>query len=395
MALAKTRYRVRGLPEIPTEQNKSSKPKKKVADKTEVQWESVRIAIDRPSLDDYLHLSHTWGLQEHWPTCAFINRAQQARPIKSLPMALADQVLGTEDSLTAQIHEKWEHLKTEKSCFEALLKTAKEGTEPDFADDAMSPVCLAFATYLFRGSSSFKKHRAEVLARILSRPEASYLALLSGVWSHDGKMLIDSVRRDPKLAVDAWRYPEFLPLTFRVAPEYIHRNAPHLYSLIQPIHIGIIRSECWTNLAEAANENVMAAAFALALAPGHADNARWTAIIQKDAEAMYWTVRIASQGIDPTSLGYWPHFQKRVRDDAQWGYHWVRDFEPGSAYAFFDAHWPSPWSIELAVDLHLSKSVLLDQHSRTKDSEALKGEYGDALAIWLCNYIKDDENEES
>jgi hypothetical protein len=170
--------------------------------------------------------------------------------------------------------------------------------------------------------------------------------------------------------------------------------APHLYSLVQPIHIGLIREECWSRLVAAAESNRMAAAFALALAPEHTDAAGWFASVKQDVEAMYWAVRIGAQKAEPSSLPYWSRFQLLVRCDPRWGYHWVRDFEPGTPYAFVSDHWPNLWVLELAVDLKLSYSALVTEYDRTKESDAMKGPIGTVVALWLADKtIKVDEED--
>jgi hypothetical protein len=395
MSLAKTRYRVRGLPEMPV----APPPKDpfvsgNLRDKTDVPWEAVRRAVDRPNLSDYLHDAHTWRFERHWPTSDFLRRSEQCRPIKRLPMALAEYMDGREDDLTAEICQAWEKRTRERTSIELLLKTASEGADFSFGRNDLPAVSSALAALFFRGSRSLKQHRAKVLERILQKPEAAYLALLSGAWPEAGGPLIHSVRTDPNLALDVWRYPELMPLTPLVSPDLIHEMAPHLYSVIQPIHIGLIREECWNRLVSAAETNRMAAAFALALAPFHTDAAGWYAAVKQDAEAMYWSVRVGSQRVEPSSLPYWSYFQLLVRCDPRWGYHWVRDFEPGTPYAFISDHWPNLWALELAVDLRLSHSALVSEYERTKESDAMKNPIGTVVTLWLADQaIKVDEED--
>jgi hypothetical protein len=175
-------------------------------DKTDVPWESVRRAIDRPSLSDYLHDAHTWRFERHWPTCDFLRRSEQCRPIKRLPMALAEYMDGREDDLTAEICQAWEKRTRERTSIELLLNTASEGADFSFARNDLPAVSSALAALFFRGSRSLKQHRAKVLERILQKPEAAYLALLSGAWPEAGGPLINCVHSDPNLTLDVWRY---------------------------------------------------------------------------------------------------------------------------------------------------------------------------------------------
>ncbi|MCE0496772.1 MAG: hypothetical protein LV481_02330 [Methylacidiphilales bacterium] len=395
----KPQYRIHGLSELSgrNEPRVKLQPINRITadpppEQGRIPWNKAIQAIEQPHLNNYLYSFDQKTLGKLWPTFSFLDPWMR-RPIKTMPLALAEYFdHGDNDPFVTDIRVEHESQSQEIKNLKQIVAKSRNDQEPTTGN--LSPIASAFAAELYRGSRWLKKHRELIFLKICQHPAAAYVALKSGVWPTDKERLIQALAVDPLLLLRLWKSSGWGETVDHSLVLAALKAAPHLHCLAIHPQVQMSEDEAWNNLITAAKENTMAAAFALALQPCHELATVWQRQIKSDPCAMYWAVRAGGSGEDRKQLPYWETFRQIVRVHPRWGYHWHRDFEPGSAYDFAQWHWPDPWAVEIAADLALSKDWCVKNHQELKIELPTKDPLLVAIILWTADYtLTSDEND--
>ena len=357
----------------------------------DVHFGVVVAALGEVTLPEYLQLRNLRQLRRFWPTCDFFRSRRSPLPVKRMPLAIGEYLLGDEFEFRP-LYRAWHRQKEESDTITELLRRSEAREDLVDLPDEIPPVAAAIASHLFRGSAGFRARRDQLLDHICARPESAYLGLLTGTWPQEIQRLAEVVQGDPRLAMEVLRHPALTEAASHIKLDDALLANPALFALSPYLNVMDAEEEAWSKLEAAAESHPMAAAVALGL---QKCERKWIDIIKGSPEAMYWAVRIGAQTCFPDELPYFEEFRDSVIRNDQWGYHWIRDFESDKAFDFIELHWPDPWAIELAVDLQLSGASMVRHYQQAKEYvQFLTHALADSVTLWVHEFhINRDEHE--
>lgn len=346
--LSTATYRIRGLPEGPATSPKPALPVGETTDPTALLGRVLR-SLSRPHLTDLIyHAKFLPRLAAHWPTFSYFITRSKCSALKDAPIHLGEYMdFSTKDEFCQQIIDVADYQHAEEKAIRALLSQVSEGSEVAMIPE---PLAMALACHLYRGSEWLKQNQNEILKTILQSSSAAYIALCSGFFQGDVTELLTKISEDPRLTLDVSQSPA---LQSRAEEKwFLAALEPYPVQHSMAVFLNGHSQKGLELLHQAAGTHAISAGICLGLEPASERADDWLAIATGSTEAFYWMGKVWTAG--RREIATHPHRLTaitEIRRDLRWHYHWARDVAPEEASMSLSEIWPSPWAVELILDL--------------------------------------------
>jgi hypothetical protein len=340
-------------------------------------------------------------LKAWWPTFGFFARQESPKSIKIHPTALGPALPDShvepstpELEIIEKYYKEQNHQANQIAC--VLTMAEDTGTHPCSVD---SPVALAILCSLVCGSFASKDDETKLREMIGNNPVAAYILAHIGCCPGERQDFIRQIMADPYLALDLCVEGLFGHLLPDELLSGSLEKVPHLRPFIHFAQRQLNDHDAWDALVDIAENDPLAAAFALGLDPTHSQAKEWHPLVAPTPEAIYWALRVwGTHQPKATDFPYWLEFQALVKKDLRWLFHWVRDIDATEAREVARWHWPDPWAIEIIVDLELEPDFVRDLFQGSFQNSDNDDPLASTLSLWAAGYVspqKTSQNETS